>query len=138
MKLVAKQSTYKTLLDLYRSIGRKTAVTLTYLDEKGEETVRTVEPFELRTGKGGVIELHAMCRLRGDARRFYLHRLISYTTSRIAFVMERPANTTYEPTPEAPNDDEQALIWFELERDPDDADYRPRVRLTTDQTDLAA
>lgn len=138
MKLVAKQSTYNTLLDLYRSIDRQTAVTLTYLDEKGEETVRTVEPFELRTGKGGAIELQAMCRLRGEARRFFLHRLIAYTTHRMAFVLERPANTTYEPTPTAPADDETALIYFELERDPDDADYRPRKPLTKSQTNLAA
>ena len=138
MKLVAKQSTRKTLADLYRSIDHRTAVTITYLDEDGEETVRTVEPFDLRTGKGGVIELHAMCRLRGKARRFFLHRLISYTTHRIRFVLERPVNTTYEPTEPAPVDDATALIYFELERDPDDADYRPRRKLVQSQTDLAA
>lgn len=138
MKLVAKQSTCKTLADLYRSIDHRTCVTITYLDEKGEETVRTVEPFELRTGEGGAIELHAMCRLRGAARRFFLHRLISYTTSRISFVLQRPANTAYEPTKPAPADSEMALIYFELERDPDDADYRPRRKLIQSQTDLAA
>ncbi|MYW49616.1 WYL domain-containing protein [Streptomyces sp. SID161] len=138
MRLTAKQTQTKTLTDLYRSIDRRQAVTLTYLDEKGEETVRTVEPFELRTGKGGVIELHAMCRLRGEARRFFLHRVTAYTTHRMAFVLERPANTTYEPTPAAPADDEMALIFFELERDPDDADHRPRRKLTAADTDLAA
>jgi predicted DNA-binding transcriptional regulator YafY len=138
MKLVAKQSTTKTLADLYRSIDNERAVTITYLNENGEETVRTVEPFDLRTGKNGVIELHAMCRLRGKARRFFLHRLISYTTHRIGFVLERPANTTYEPTPAAPADDATALIYFELERDPDDADHRPRRKLTRNDTELAA
>jgi hypothetical protein len=45
-----------------------------------------------------------------------------------------PENTTYQAPEPAPADDAQALFFYELARDQDDADYRPRVRLT--QTDL--
>jgi hypothetical protein len=85
-----------------------------------------------------------MCRLAAtetpdDAERtFTVTRISAYTLHRIAFVLTRPAPTTYERPAPAPTDDETALIWFELERDPDDADYRPRVRLTQTDTSLAA
>jgi predicted DNA-binding transcriptional regulator YafY len=144
MKLTAKQTATKTLADLYRAIDHGWAVSITFTDKDGETTVRTVEPYAFSTTKEGRIRVHAMCRLAHaedptDAdRAFYTDKISAYTVHRMAYVLPRPANTTYEPTPEAPADDEQALIWFELERDPDDADYRPRGRLTTDQTDLAA
>lgn len=47
----------------------------------------------------------------------------------MAFVLTRPEPTTYERPAPAPADSETALIHFELARDKDDADYRPRVRL---------
>jgi hypothetical protein len=166
MRLPAKQPQTKTIADLYRSIDRQHAVTITYLKPgETEPTVRTVEIHELRTtavkisktGKvtGGDIMVLAMCRLRAAelaerqaagedtkgetaAREFHLSGILAYTVHRIGYVLTRPANTTYEPTPTAPADDETALIFFELERDPDDADYRPCVRLTQTQTSLAA
>jgi len=94
MRLTAKQTSTKTLADLYRSIDRAQAVTLTYRDEKGEETIRTVEPFEIRTTKAGRIQVRAMCRLRGDARSFYVDAIVSYTQHRMGFVLERPEATT--------------------------------------------
>ncbi|MFK0288264.1 WYL domain-containing protein [Streptomyces sp. NPDC090499] len=139
MKLTARQSSTKTLTDLYRAIDRQHAVTITYLKPgETEPTVRTIEAYELRTSApkikrgvitGGGIMLLAMCRLRGEAREFHLSGILAYTIHRIGYILPRPANTTYEPTPPAPADTETALIMFELERDPDDADYRPRVRL---------
>lgn len=148
MKLTARQSQTKTLADLYRAIDKQHAVTITYLKPgETEPTVRTVEIYGLRTSalkikrgviSGGGIKVMAMCRLRGEAREFDLSGILAYTLHRMAFVLERPANTTYQPTPTAPADDETALIFFELERDPDDADYRPRRKLTKTDTDLAA
>ena len=148
MKLTARQPQTKTLADLYRAIDRQHAVTITYLKPgETEPTVRTIEAYELRTSAlkikrgqitGGGIMLLAMCRLRGEAREFHLSGILAYTVHRIGYVLTRPTNTTYEPTPAAPADDETALIYFELERDPDDADYRPRKTLTKSQTDLAA
>lgn len=129
VKHTARQPLTKTLTDLYRAIDRQHAVTLTYLDEKGEETIRTVEGHELRTTADGDIVLVAMCRLREDERQFRLSRVISYTAHRMAYVLERPAPTTYERPAPQPTDDAQALYYYELARDKDDADYRPRVRL---------
>lgn len=166
MKHTARQTQTKTLTDLYRAIDHQHAVTITYLKPgETEPKVRTIEISELRTSAvkisktgqitGGDIYILAMCRLRAAeidakqaagedttgmtaAREFALSGIISYTVHRIGYVLTRPANTTYQPTPKAPATDETALIWFELERDPDDADYRPRIKLTQSQTDLAA
>lgn len=166
MKLTARQSRTQTLTDLYRAIDHGWAVTITYLKpSETEPTVRTIEISELRTSqvtitktgevRGGDIEVIAMCRLRAAelaerqaagedtkketaGRKFLLSGILAYTVHRIGYVLTPPANTTFEPTPQAPSDNETALISFELERDPDDADYRPRKPLTKFQTDLAA
>jgi len=132
MRLTAKQTSTKTLADLYRSIDRAQAVTLTYRDEKGEETIRTVEPFEIRTTKAGRIQVRAMCRLRGDARSFYVDAIVSYTQHRMGFVLERPEATTPAGRGIVVRSTAQ-LIARELGRD-----YLPARRITRDQTSLAA
>jgi hypothetical protein len=139
MRLTANQTTTRTLADLYRAIDRQHAVTITYLKpDETEPTVRTVEIAALRTASlkvakkkisGGGIVIIAMCRLRGERREFHLSGLISYTVHRMGYVLTMPTNTTYEAPEPAPADDEQALFFYELARDKDDADYRPRVRL---------
>lgn len=135
MKLTKKQTVTKTLADLYRAIDRRQVVTLTYTDRDGVTTIRTVEPFEISTTQDGGIRVHAMCRLAhaedpNDAERaFNIARISAYTLHRIGFVLERPEPTTYERPEPQPADDAQALFFYELARDKDDADYRPRVRL---------
>jgi hypothetical protein len=79
MRIVSQQSTTKTLADLFRALDHQHAVTITYLDEDGTETLRTIEPYDIRTTSNGRIEIRAMCRLRGDARSFYLHQIWSRT-----------------------------------------------------------
>ncbi|MFE1451908.1 WYL domain-containing protein [Streptomyces olivaceoviridis] len=148
MRLTAKQSSTKTIADLYRAIDRQHAVTITYLKPgETEPTVRTVEIHELRTASlkvskgritGGGIIIVAMCRLRGERREFHLSGVLAYTVHRIGYVLTMPQNTTYEPPAPAPADDAQALFFYELARDQDDADYRPRRKLTAADTDLAA
>jgi predicted DNA-binding transcriptional regulator YafY len=132
MKLTAKQTQTKTLADLYRSIDRQHAVSITYLDENGDETIRTIEPYDIRTTKSGSIRVHAMCRLRGDARSFDVRRITAYTLHRIAFVLDRPEATTPAGRGIVARS-EQQLIARELGRD-----YLPTRRITRDQTDLAA
>jgi predicted DNA-binding transcriptional regulator YafY len=133
MKLTANQTTRRTLTDLYRAIDHQHAVTITYLDENGDETIRTIEAYEIRTTKAGRIQVRAMCRLRGDARSFYIDRIRSYTVHRIAFVLQRPEATTPAGRGIVVRS-EQQLIARELGRD-----YLPnRPRITRDQTDLAA
>lgn len=137
MKHTGHQPLTKTLTDLYRAIDKQYAVTLTFIDREGTETVRTVEGHELRTSADGDVILIAMCRLRGDERRFRISQVVSYTVHRMAFILERPAPTTYERPAPAPADDVQAIFFYELARDKDDADYRPRKLIQAD-TDLAA
>jgi predicted DNA-binding transcriptional regulator YafY len=143
------QTTTRTLTDLLRAAGRQHAVTITYLKPgETEPTVRTIEIHEIRTtavkikktGKvtGGGLVIIAMCRLRGEGREFHLSGILAYTLHRIPYVLKRPANTTYQPAAPQPTDDADALFFHELARDQDDADYRPRVKLTQADTDLAA
>jgi predicted DNA-binding transcriptional regulator YafY len=132
MRLTAKQTQTKTLTDLYRAIDHQHAVTVTFVDEKGEETVRTVEPWDIRTTKNGRIQLRAGCRLRGDARSFYIDAIRSYTVHRIGFVLDRPEATTPAGKSIVVRSAAQ-LIARELGRD-----YLPARPLTRNQTSLAA
>ncbi|WP_416520044.1 WYL domain-containing protein [Streptomyces achromogenes] len=130
MRLTAKQPQTKTLADLYRAIDNARLITITYVDEKGEETVRSVEPWDIRTTKSGRIQLRAGCRLRGDARSFYIDQIASYTIHRMGFVLDRPEATTPAGKGIVVRS-EQQLIARELGRD-----YLPRV--TRQTTTLAA
>lgn len=144
MKHTSRQPLTKTLADLLRAIDHKRAVTITFTDRHGVTTVRTIEPYEISTTSDGSLRVHAMCRLAHsedptDAERsFNVARISTYTVHRIAFVLERPAPTTYERPQPQPADDATALYYYELARDKDDADYRPRVKLTQTHTTLAA
>lgn len=148
MRNTKGQKVTKTLTDFLRALDNRTCVTITYVDSKGETTIRTVEIHEVHA-KNGDYEIVAMCRLRAEQmktdptirtaqRSFDLSKVISYTVHRMAYVLTRPEPTTYQRHDQAPTDDADALYIYELERDPDDADYRPRVKLDQSQTDLAA
>jgi predicted DNA-binding transcriptional regulator YafY len=130
VKLTKNQMQTKTLADLYRAMDRQHAVTIAHL-KPGETTptLRTIEIHDIRTTSKGGIVIVAMCRLRCEERQFHLEGLIEYTIHRMAYVLERPAPTTYERPAPAPADDATALFFYELARDKDDCDYRPRVRL---------
>jgi predicted DNA-binding transcriptional regulator YafY len=128
MKLTANQTTTRTLTDLLRAASHRHAATITYLDSKGALTVRTVELHEVHA-KTGDYELVVMCRLENAERHLSLSGILAYTVHRMAYVLTRPQPTTYQRPAPAPTDDADALYTYELERDPDDANYRPRVRL---------
>ncbi|MYR75145.1 MULTISPECIES: WYL domain-containing protein [unclassified Streptomyces] len=132
MRHTNRQTATKTLTDIYRSIDKAQAVTITYLDEDGTESVRTIEPFDVRTTKSGRIQVRAMCRLRGEARSFYLHRIVSYTLHRMAFVLDRPEATTAAGAVIVVRSAAQ-VIARELGRD-----YLPRTAVTHSDTTLAA
>lgn len=150
MRITKNQTTTRTLTDLLRAAGRQHAVTITYLKPgETEPKVRTIEISEIRTTAvkinrktgevtGGGFLVIAMCRLRGEAREFHLSRILSYTPHRIGYILQKPANTTYEAPAPQPTDDAEALFFYELARDKDDADYRPRRPLNQTDTDLAA
>lgn len=132
MRITKTQTTRRTLADLYRSIDRQTAVTITYRDADGTESIRTIEPWDLRTTKSGRIQLRAGCRLRGDARSFYVDSIISYTLHRIGFVLDRPEATTPAGRGIVVRSAAQ-LVARELGRD-----YLPTCRITRSSTALAA
>ncbi|MFH9425989.1 WYL domain-containing protein [Streptomyces sp. NPDC017529] len=120
------------LTDLYRALDRRTAVTITYRDTDGTETVRTIEIADIRTTKSGRIEIRAMCRLRSEARGFGLHRIVSYTLHRCGYVLE-PAEATTPAGRVIIVRTPAQLIARELGRD-----YLPIRPLVRGQTDLAA
>lgn len=133
MRITKNQTTTRTLADLYRSIDRQHAVTITYLKPgETEPTVRTIEAYDLRTTKSGRIRVHAMCRLRGAERAFFVDSIISYTLHRIGFVLERPEATSPASKGIVVRSAAQ-LVARELGRD-----YLPARRITRDQTALAA
>lgn len=137
MRIAAKQTQTKTLTDLLRALDKRNAVTLTYRDRNGDITIRTVELHEIHA-KTGDYELIVMCRLEQAERHLSLSGIISYTTHRIGYVLTRPETTVYERPAPAPTDDFDALVAYEIARDPDDADHQPRRKLTQTDTDLAA
>lgn len=132
MRITNRQTTTKTLADLYRALDHKHAVTITYTDDDGTVSLRTIEIFDFRTTKNGHIEVRAMCRLRGQARDFLLHRISAYTCHRIAFVLDRPEATTPAGKTIVVRSTAQ-LIARELGRD-----YLPARRVTREDTALAA
>ncbi|MFI9194118.1 WYL domain-containing protein [Streptomyces californicus] len=132
MKHTNRQTLTQTLTDLYRALDRKQAVTITYLDQDGTESVRTIEPYDIRTTKSGRIEVRAMCRLRSEARGFLVHKIVSYTLHRSAFVLDRPEATTPAGAVIVVRSPAQ-LIARELGRD-----YLPSRRIDQTHTSLAA
>ncbi|MGY3341148.1 putative DNA-binding transcriptional regulator YafY [Streptomyces filamentosus] len=116
MKITAGQTSARTLADLIRAMDGQRAVTITYVDGKGEETVRTIEIHNvLTTSKGGII-LRAMCRTRGEMRTFSVEQVTAYTVHRIRFVLPVPAEKAEVPAAHlACTVDE--MVDMELERD---------------------
>jgi predicted DNA-binding transcriptional regulator YafY len=142
MKKTAAQATTKTLADLYRSIDRQHVITVTFLKEERDdagrktgrlvETVRSLEPYDIRTTRDGHIVIKAMDRATGEARTVRLDRVLSYTLHRIAFVIDRPEVTTPAGHVIVVRSAAQ-VIARELGRD-----YLPRTAVTRSDTALAA
>ena len=113
MKRTARQLTEVTIADFYRAMDRQHPVTITYIKADGTETIRTVEPYEIRTtGKGDVI-VKAMDRQSGESRTFRIDRIVSYSRHRTAFVVARPADAV---APRVPVTTEEITL-LELSRD---------------------
>ncbi|MGW6562593.1 WYL domain-containing protein [Streptomyces hydrogenans] len=116
MKITAGQTSTRTLADLIRAMDGQRAVTITYVDNKGDETVRTIEIHNvLTTSKGGIV-LRAMCRARGEMRTFSVEQIVAYTVHRIRFVLSVPAEKEEIPLAHLART-AQELVELELERD---------------------
>lgn len=147
MRHTNRQTTTKTLADLYRALDRQHVTTVSFLKEEKNDagkktgrlvkTVRSLEIFDIRTTRDGRIVFEAMDRATGEARTIRVDRVLSYTVHRMAYILDRPAPTKYVRPAPAPTTSIYDLFLYELARDQDDADYTPRTLIQTD-TSLAA
>jgi len=55
-----------------QAIENKRIIEILYIDRKGAETRRTVEPYEIRTTKNGSLSLYAYCLKSEGIRQFIL------------------------------------------------------------------
>ncbi|MFJ2060368.1 WYL domain-containing protein [Streptomyces sp. NPDC087908] len=118
MKITAGQTTTRTLTDLIRAMDVQRATTITYVDSKGDESVRTIEIHNILTTSTGGIIVRAMCRTRGEMRSFTLEQIKAYTVHRIRFVLAVPEESAADVTPLAHFVfTAQELVDLELERD---------------------
>lgn len=142
MRITRRQTTTKTLADLYRAIDHQRPVTLTFDKEEKDgagkktgqlvEDVRTVEPYDIQTTLAGHIILKAMDRQTGESRTIRIDRIHAYTLHRMAFTIDRPEATTPAGHAIVVRSAAQ-LIACELGRD-----YLPRTTVTRSSTTLAA
>lgn len=120
MKHTKNQTSTHTLADLYRAIDRAQPVSLTYTKGDGTTSVRTVEPYDLRTTAKGDIVLIGMDRESSERRTFRVDRISAYTRhTGTGFVVEREEEVPAPVTPRS----EAAIVARELGRD-----YYPTVR----------
>ncbi|MFJ3283365.1 hypothetical protein [Streptomyces halstedii] len=142
MRHTDRQTTTKTLADLYRALDRQHVVTVSFLKEEKDdtgkktgrlvETVRSLEIYDVRTTRDGYIVLKAMDRETREARTVRLDRVTSYTCHRIGFVLDRPEATTPAGHVIVVRSTAQ-VIARELGRD-----YLPARRIDQTHTSLAA
>ena len=116
MKHTNRQTAARTLADMYRAVGRKHPVTITYVKADGSETLRTIEIYDIRTTKNGDVILRAADRQIGELRTWRADRIVSYTAHRTTYTVTlpeagRPAAAPVAPTTVA------ALIAYEIARD---------------------
>jgi predicted DNA-binding transcriptional regulator YafY len=143
MRITAKQTTTRTLTDLYRALDRSQPVTITYLKEETREvfavnskgtavrrtirtgrlieTIRTIETIEITTTKAGAIIIRAMDRQSGEARTFRADRIKAYTrhtgaTYQVERTTDDTTSTAATTTPLIPRSTAQ-VIARELGRD---------------------
>lgn len=101
MRHTAKQPSQQTTAAMYRAMDRQHPITITYLKEEKDdagkktgqliETVRTIEPYDIRTTKAGDLTVKAMDRETGESRTFRADRITAYTIHRTAYLVPRPA-----------------------------------------------
>jgi predicted DNA-binding transcriptional regulator YafY len=91
MRHTANETSTSTLTRLIKALDKRHPVTITYTKADGSETIRTVELYDIVVSAAGDILLKGMDRDSQEARSFRLDRLVSYTTHRTAYTVDRPA-----------------------------------------------
>lgn len=87
MRATRNETTRDTINAIRIAIMLKRPVTISYRDAKDDDTVRTIEPYEVNDTMDGDVIIVAMCRMRGDRRTFRLDRVTHYTVHRGAFYL---------------------------------------------------
>lgn len=104
MRATKNETEQDTVLNLHLAITRRLPVTVSYSDIDGRETVRTIEPYEVKISAGGDLRVMAMCRLRHELRGFRLDRITHYTVHRGTFQLELPT----------PADPDEVTDWWTI------------------------
>lgn len=101
MRHTANETSTTTLTRLIKALDAKHPVTVSYLKEEKDDagrktgrlvgTVRTLEIYDVVVSAAGDILLKAMDRETGESRSFRLDRIVSYTTHRTEYTVDRPA-----------------------------------------------
>ncbi|MDX3515905.1 WYL domain-containing protein [Streptomyces caniscabiei] len=92
MRHTKNETSTTTLTRLITALDKRQPVTLTYVKADGTTTVRTIEIYDVVVSNAGDILIKAMDRETGEARSFRLDRIVSYTTHRTQYLIERPAD----------------------------------------------
>lgn len=82
------------------AIGAERPVLITYTAADGEQTTRTIEPYQFATTGTGAILVRAMDRRTGEPRTFRLDRIQVATLRDGAFEIERHVGVTHDLMPE--------------------------------------
>lgn len=127
MRHTNRQDSEKTLADLYRAMDRQHPITITYLKEEKDDagrktgqlipTVRTIEPYDIRTTSKGFVTVKAMDRETGKSRCFRVDRLVAYTIHRTAYLVARDTVAISKPAHPAAPTSVAALVAYEIARD---------------------
>lgn len=71
-----------TAARLHKAVRREQPVTITYTRADGTGTVRTIEPFALKTNVTGAVRVASLDRESGEVRDFRIDRISTYTVHR--------------------------------------------------------
>jgi predicted DNA-binding transcriptional regulator YafY len=91
MRHTKNETVTQTLTRLITALDKKQPVTITYVKSDGTTTIRTIEAYDVVISNAGDILIKAMDRETGEARTFRVDRIVSYSTHRTAYTVDRPA-----------------------------------------------
>lgn len=72
---------FSLLVDLFRAIDTGRAVVIGYRKSDGTESLRVIEPVELRPTEAGDIVCRAHDHQSGETRTFRVDRIVTYTAA---------------------------------------------------------
>lgn len=92
MRTTANETETQTTLRLMNAMDRHHPVTITYTKANGEQSVRTIEIYNIEVSNAGYVLLKVMDRQSGEKRTFRLDRIRAYSIHRTAYLLARPVD----------------------------------------------